>query len=323
MASGRTIWMGMDVAFMRRERNITLALEAGPDAWGVLLNWWLEAKEQRSPDGTVKFGYVSIGQRLGMTPGRVREIVAKAVEIGVLTHFREEDRVCKAVVTDFAEDDRRGGEALKKARQRRGQTGTRVDNETGTDGDNDPDSRGQGDELSPDVPNCPPRVEKSRVDNPPSPPEGAEVVTPSAADRLPDDLPPELHRSAHEVFAALSQTHAACCPRAAPPTLGQTGRALAAFPAVDHLAVADELAHWAIRPSRPIRDLAATYRTFVKRRANDPAHVEARPEDAWERRERRWQKECTAKGVCWNCGERRPEGRSNYCSTCLAGQEAA
>jgi len=147
MANGRTIWMPIDVTWMKRELNMRLVLKAGPEAWGVLLNLWLEAKEQRSQDGTVKFGYVSIGQRICVDPDRVEEIVKQAVAVGVLTGLREGLR-CEAVLTDFAEDDRRGREAIKKAFQR-----------AGTEGD----KGGQDGSLSPDVPNCPPRVEKRRV----------------------------------------------------------------------------------------------------------------------------------------------------------------
>lgn len=334
MAGGRTVWMGIDVAFMRRERNITLALEAGPDAWGVLFDLWLEAKEQRSTDGTVKFGYVSVGQRIGMAPGRVREVVQAAVEIGVLTDFREEGRVCEAVVTDFAKDDRRGREAIRKRDQR---SGTQRD----TAGQNEEISRHDGDQHSGTdrdneghVPFGPPRVEESRGEKrttPPNPPEGGDEGGGAArsaskgvdADELPDGLTPEQRVAALAVQAELERTHAESCPSAKPPTLRQTGKAVAAHPTVDHLAVAAELDHWAVQPSRTIRDLAGTYRTFVKRRAADDERALAADEridaaqSAWDRREQRRREKCRAEGVCANCVEARPARGSDYCSACL------
>ena len=152
---GRTIWMPTDVAWMRRERNVRLAMKVGPDAWGVMLSLWLLAKEQRSRDGRVKFGYVSVGRQAFVDAERVEEVVAEAATVGALRDLRDDaEGVIECVVTDFEKDDRRGREAMKKADQR----AAAAESEVGTQGDR----TGQGAAESPVVPIRPPRGEERR-----------------------------------------------------------------------------------------------------------------------------------------------------------------
>jgi hypothetical protein len=148
MSTGRTIWMGIDVAWLRRGRNARLRAREGGDGIAVLLSLWLQAKEQRSTDGSVKFSYFSTGESVGVDEGHVRRVLATCVELGVVSYLDDEDEPAECVLRDFAADDKRGGETLDKqdkraAKKAAGQGGTQRD-------------RGGH------VPKSPPRGEESR-----------------------------------------------------------------------------------------------------------------------------------------------------------------
>jgi hypothetical protein len=161
MSTGRTTWMGMDVAFLRRERNARLRAREGCEGLIVLVSLWLQAKEQRSPDGSVKFGYFSTGESVGMDEGRVREVVATMLELGVITELDDSDEPADAVLRDFAADDKRGSETLSKQDKR---AAKKAAGQEGTHGD-----------KGGHVPNGPPRGEESREETTPlSPPRGAD-----------------------------------------------------------------------------------------------------------------------------------------------------
>lgn len=254
MSGGRTTWMGIDVAWMGRELNVRLAMKCGGETWGVLLSLWLAAKQQRSTDGRVKFGYVSLGREAHVDPDRVEVIVAAAVEVGVITSLESDDlgRLV-GVLTDFAADDRRGGEALKKADQRAARR-------PGTEGD----TGGQDTGVSHSVPLEEKRGEKKGLaDARP----GRATARPRRAvdqDQLPVDMPTHLAERVPVVLAKLVSVQAQR--GGAVPTTRGVGLAISAFPRRDHLAVAAELEFWALAGygmRKPTKDWAARYRAFL------------------------------------------------------------
>lgn len=94
---------------------------------------------------------------------------------------------------------------------------------------------------------------------------------------VPSDFPDELRPHAREVMRvlkAVAEDHPAA--KAVWPR--EVGLAVMAFPRRPLVATAHELAGWAVDPPRPIRDVAATYRTFLKR-ARDLAATERLSED--------------------------------------------
>ena len=279
MSGGRTSWMGMDVAFMGRELNVRLALRCGGETWGVLLALWLNAKQQRSTDGRVKFGVVSLGREAVVDPDKVDEIIKAAVDIGVITDLEQDDHGrLKGTLTDFAADDRRGGEALKKA-------GQRANQQQGTERD----SGGQGDVLSPSVPLEEKRGEKKT-------PADAGVRSASTRprrtvdqDALPDDMPPHLAGLVPDLLAKLADLQRQR--GGAVPTTRGVALAVKAFPGRDHRSIVSELEHWALAgrgQRKPIKDWAATFRTFLDNATDAapsrPAAAPVRPRSEREQR---------------------------------------
>jgi hypothetical protein len=118
VAGGRTVWMPMDVAWMRRERHVRVGLKFGTEGVGVLWTIWLMCKEQRGA-GRVKFGFVSLARdSFVMDPDRTETIVRYATEVGALSDLTVSGEIVECEVTDFAKDDARGSAAGRKADQR-------------------------------------------------------------------------------------------------------------------------------------------------------------------------------------------------------------
>ena len=108
----------MDVAWMRRERNVRVGLKFGTEGVAVLWTLWLMCKEQRG-GGRVKFGFVSLAREsFVMDPDRTETIVRYATEVGALSDMSVSGEIVECEVTDFAKDDKRGSEAGRKADQR-------------------------------------------------------------------------------------------------------------------------------------------------------------------------------------------------------------
>lgn len=95
--------------------------------------------------------------------------------------------------------------------------------------------------------------------------------------RLPDDFPEHLKphaRAVYRILRAIAEQH---------PTAGvvwplSVGKAIATHPRHPLVGVAHELDGWAVDPPRPIRDVVATYRTFLDRR-RELAAAEALADD--------------------------------------------
>lgn len=144
-----------------------------------------------------------------------------------------------------------------------------------------PDSQGKSENFSgtsPDVPGEGEGInvsEKEGVQGPAAAPGARESRRRGVDhDELPADFPAHLAPVADQVLAGLRAIHERTCrDTSAAPTLHRVGLALTAFPHVDHVPAVHELEMWATNPARrrQIRDLAATYRTFLDRKARDAA----------------------------------------------------
>jgi len=279
--------MGVDVAWMRRDLNVRLAMKCGGETWGVLLSLWLNAKEQRSADGRVKFGYVALGREAFVDPDVVEKIVATAVEVGVITDLEADDHGrMEGVLTDFAADDRRGRAAMKKAGQRSGQEGTEGDNGS-SQGDNGPSCP----PVSPCVPPDKKRGEEKDLADARSPGARSRARRAVDQDALPDGLAPHLAARIPALLAVLGEVQGQRGGNV--PTVRGVGLAVKAYPRRDHMAVMRELEYWALAGKgqrKPVSDWGATYRTFLSNAADaDPIRVAAgtAPVSAMSERERR------------------------------------
>lgn len=81
--------------------------------------------------------------------------------------------------------------------------------------------------------------------------------------QIPDGFPDELRPHAREAMRILKAV-AADHPTAKAVWPREVGLVIMAFPRRPLVATAHELARWAVDPPRPIKDVAATYRTFLK-----------------------------------------------------------
>ncbi len=83
-------------------------------------------------------------------------------------------------------------------------------------------------------------------------------------DQVPDDFPDELRPHAREVMRVL-RAIAADHPTAKAVWPREVALAVMAYPRHPLVQTAHALAGWAVDPPRPIKDVASTYRTFLKR----------------------------------------------------------
>lgn len=84
-----------------------------------------------------------------------------------------------------------------------------------------------------------------------------------AGESLPDDFPPTLREHAaivHRVLTSVAEQH-----NARIVNLRAVGLAMLGHPGRRYVEIAHDLASWAQAPPRPIVDVTATYRTFLKR----------------------------------------------------------
>lgn len=96
-----------------------------------------------------------------------------------------------------------------------------------------------------------------------SPKKRAEANGPDRREKIPDDFPDDLRPHAREVMKILRQVAEDHGARKVWPL--EVARAVTAHPRHPLVATAHALAAWAVDPPRPVRDVVATYRTFLGR----------------------------------------------------------
>ena len=158
MSNGRTMWFALDVARHRRSLMVDLQDEFGPAALALDVVLTAHAKEQNQ-GGEVRDGFSALAREAGMSgQGEVvRAFVERAAEIGWLDDLvvDEDGRRFEARVSGWKNDQDRARASWKKA----GQRDAKKDPCLPDSGDGD--KGGQGGDMSPVVPKCPPTAQHS------------------------------------------------------------------------------------------------------------------------------------------------------------------
>lgn len=252
---GRTVWYPEDARWLSWERVVVLGEEFGAAAIAVLAAVKCEAKLQNSA-WRVKAGWRSIAREAFVAPDVVHSVVARAAELGVLDDLVEDEFTFTARVSGMAASERKARDAARKA-------ASRASSDTA-------DTRGQDRTPADGSDAAGPREEERREEDR----ETTDVVSPTAGetkktrtvaqDQLPDDLPEQLAPLAAQVLDRLVVLWDQRGGNQ--PTLRGVGLILRRFPDRDHLAVVDQLEHWALAgrgQRRQVKDWTATLATFL------------------------------------------------------------
>lgn len=115
--SGRTYWWAKDAAWWRRERIVELGEEFGP-AGPAVIDWLsCEAKAQND-GGRVKSGMRSVARGCFVDVPTVESVLSRSVPLGVLDDFEGARGRFTCRISGWSDDQSRGVEAVRKARQR-------------------------------------------------------------------------------------------------------------------------------------------------------------------------------------------------------------
>lgn len=259
MSDGRTVWWPKDSAWWRRETVVELGEEFGP-AGPAVLDWLsCEAKAQND-GGRVKAGVRSCARGVFCDAATVSHVLSRAVALGALDDYEEAAGRFTARISGWRKDNERGQAAARKAAERERRSA------------GNPDATGDHthahlvtdrDSSRPVTPG-----HLTGQDKPSAEAEGgSESARPRRAvdqDALPDGLDARLAALVPDLLAVLAEVQSQR--GGAVPTVRGVGLAVKAFPRRDHAAVMRELEFWALAgrgQRKPVKDWAATYRTFL------------------------------------------------------------
>lgn len=123
MTAGRTVWWAKDCAWWRRELIVELGEEFGP-AGPAVIDWLsCEAKGQND-GGVVKAGYRTVARGSFVDVVTVRHVVSRAVQLGALDDFDEQDSRFTCRISGWRQDQEKGRAAARQAAYREGASGS-------------------------------------------------------------------------------------------------------------------------------------------------------------------------------------------------------
>ncbi|MDO8209274.1 hypothetical protein [Conexibacter sp. CPCC 206217] len=128
MSDGRTVWWPKDSAWWRREYVVTLGEEFGP-AGPAVVDWLTCEAKAQNDGGRVKAGMRSCARGSFVDVAIVGRVLARAVTLGALDDYDEDDGRFTARISGWEKDNERGRAAFRKARQREREAG--ADNDGG------------------------------------------------------------------------------------------------------------------------------------------------------------------------------------------------
>ncbi len=117
MSDGRTVWWPKDSAWWRREHVVELGEEFGADGPAVLDWLSCEAKAQND-GGSVKSGCRSVARGCFVDVVTVSHVLSRAVQIGALDDYQEQDGRFVCRISGWQADQERGRAAVRQAAKR-------------------------------------------------------------------------------------------------------------------------------------------------------------------------------------------------------------